>query len=75
MINECLFTINVSCRNEKPWTYGATVYNYLNSARLSGMTGKLHFKVQLIDNSELRIDTWLVKYVERLGIEIFHFTI
>jgi hypothetical protein len=32
---------NVSCVDEKSWAKGATLYNYLNTVRAYGITGKL----------------------------------
>ena len=32
---------NVSCAEERPWGKGATLFNYLNSVRLQGITGSL----------------------------------
>ena len=32
---------NVSCAEEMPWGKGATLFNYLNTVRLQGITGGL----------------------------------
>lgn len=36
----------VSCREEQPWEYGATLFNYINAVETHGMTGKLAFQVR-----------------------------
>ena len=36
---------NVSCADERPWAEGATLYNYLNSVRIKGITGKIALRV------------------------------
>ena len=35
----------VSCQEEQPWEYGATLFNYINAVETHGMTGKLAFQV------------------------------
>ena len=32
---------HVSCAEERPWGKGATLFNYLNTVRLQGITGSL----------------------------------
>ncbi|XP_017488759.1 PREDICTED: glutamate receptor ionotropic, kainate 2-like, partial [Rhagoletis zephyria] len=39
-----LTPVNVSCDNETPWADGSSLFNYINSADLRGLTGRLTFK-------------------------------
>ncbi|XP_039968449.1 glutamate receptor ionotropic, kainate 1-like [Bactrocera tryoni] len=34
---------NISCKNELPWRDGLSLYNYINSASMNGLTGRVHF--------------------------------
>ena len=38
---------DVSCEREKPWSKGATFFNYLNAASGTGLTGKLDLDVRV----------------------------
>ena len=38
--------VNASCSREMPWSEGATLFNYLNSAEVKGLTGNISFKVR-----------------------------
>lgn len=48
-------SVNISCANERPWEYGTTFFNYLNSVVVNGITGKVAFEVgdSLSDNWNL----------------------
>lgn len=35
--------VNLSCDLEQPWNDGLSLYNYLDSASLDGLTGKIEF--------------------------------
>ncbi|XP_049315539.1 glutamate receptor ionotropic, kainate 2 isoform X3 [Bactrocera dorsalis] len=34
---------NISCKNELPWRDGMSLYSYINSASMNGLTGRVHF--------------------------------
>ncbi|XP_063698938.1 glutamate receptor ionotropic, kainate 2 [Culicoides brevitarsis] len=36
--------VNLSCEQETPWEDGTSLYNYLNSATINGLTGRIEFE-------------------------------
>ncbi|XP_072156449.1 glutamate receptor ionotropic, kainate 2 isoform X1 [Bemisia tabaci] len=42
-LNE-LAPVNLSCDLETPWKNGLSLYNYINSASVNGLTGRIEFK-------------------------------
>nr|QKN21522.1 glutamate receptor ionotropic kainate 2 [Zeugodacus tau] len=34
---------NISCKSDMPWRDGLSLYNYINSASMNGLTGRVHF--------------------------------